>query len=92
MAVDLTSLPDWAVGIVALATVITSLLARTRVARLIERWGRDRTLVKIAREQRKMASLELGPDSELWHSAACGSELVIRRRASSGAPETEQGD
>jgi hypothetical protein len=92
MAVDLASLPDWAIGGLALVMVVTGMLARTPVARLIERWGRARAMVKIVREQRRMANLALRPDTELRHSAVGGSELVIRRSASPAAPETEQGE
>jgi hypothetical protein len=92
MAVDLASLPGWAIGGLALAMVFTGALARTPVARLVERWGQARAVVRIIREQRRMANLALGSGTELRHSAVGGSKLVIRRSASPAAPETDRGE
>ncbi len=90
MAVDLASLPGWAIGGLVLVMAFTALLTQGRVARLIERRSKAQTMVKIVREQRRMANLALQPDTELRHSTVSGSELVIRRSASAAAPGTER--
>jgi hypothetical protein len=92
MAIDLASLPSWAIGGLALAVVLTGALAQSSVAGLVERWGRARTMVKVVREQRRMAELALGQDAELRHSVVGGPELLIRRSACLAAPEKRQGE
>lgn len=89
MAIDLTSLPSWAIGGLAVVKVFTGTLAQAPVAGLVERWGRARAMVKIVREQRRMAALALGHDVELRHSVAGGPELVIR---SSASPKALKGE
>jgi len=91
MTADLASLPDWAVGSVVLIVVLAGALTRKRVARLIERRAKAYARVKIAREQRKIASLGVQPDTELRHSAGDDSELVIRRGGSFATPPDEAG-
>ena len=82
MAIDLASLPSWAIGGLAAVKMFTGTLTRAPVAGIVEQWGRARAMVKIVREQRRMAALAVGRDVELRHSVAGGPELVIRSSAS----------
>ena len=89
MAVDLASLPGWAIGGLVLAMVLTGTLAQPSVARLVEWWGRSRAMVKVVREQRRMAGLALEQDTELRHSVVGGPELIVRRSALPASPKQQ---
>ena len=86
MPVDLSSLPTWAVVLVAAA--VAAVVSQPRVMIAVERLRKSRTTVKIVREQRRMATLVLKSGTELQHSVGDGPELVIRTTV----PDSNDGD